>query len=300
MNSIKTPKDNIILVPTDFSTASDFALEHSVGIADLFDNQITLLYVVEESFFKSIFGGGMEKAMMVDTINNKLKEKAEEIKKRYPSMTVNTLVREGKVFKQIIEVSQTLACDSIVMGFNGVNGVEKFMGSTTTRVLKSSQVPVVIVKDIQSSVQYKKIILPIDLTKESRQKVDWAVQLANQYGSEIHVISEVESDEFFMNKVKASLHQVEGILSKNNVKHVTKLLDDQEYPDHFGKDIIKYSEEVDADLILIMTQKEAGVTDYLRIGSFARHIIHESRKTPVMAISPKETAKSYRATESFA
>jgi nucleotide-binding universal stress UspA family protein len=287
-------------VPTDFSTASDFALEHSVGIADLFDNQITLLYVVEESFFKSIFGGSMEKAMMMDTINNKLKEKAEEIKSRFPGMVVNTLVREGKVYKQIIEVSKTLACDSIVMGFNGVNGVEKFMGSTTTRVLKSSDVPVVIVKDIQSSVKYKKIVLPIDLTKESRQKVDMAVQLAGKYGSEIHVISEVESDEFFMNKVNASLHQVENILAKNGVNYVTKLLDDQEYPDNFGKDIIKYSEEIDADLILIMTQKESGVTDYLRIGSFARHIIHESRKTPVMAISPKEVAKSYRATESFA
>lgn len=300
MNSIKTPKDNIILVPTDFSTASDFALEHSVGIAKLFDNQITLLYVIEESFFKSIFGGGMEKAMMTDMINSKLKEKANQIKEKHPEVVVNTLIKEGKVYKQIVEVSKTLACDSIVMGFNGENGMEKFMGSTTTRVLKSSEVPVVIIKDIKSSINYKKIVLPIDLTKESRQKVDWAVQIASRYNSEIHVISEVEQDEFFMNKVKANLNQVEHILAKNNIKYVAKLLDDIEYPEHFGKDIIKYSEEIEADLIMIMTQKEMGVTDYLRIGSFARHIIHESNGIPVMAISPKETAKSYRATESFA
>lgn len=299
MNSIKTPKDNIILVPTDFSVASNFAIDHAVEIAKLFDNEITLLYVIEESFFKSVFGGSMEKSLMMETINTKLNEKADQIRAKFPEMTVNAMIREGKVFKQILEVSKTLACDSIVMGFNGVNSMEKFMGSTTTRVIKSSEVPVVIVKDVKTSVKYEKIVLPIDLTKESRQKVDWAVHLAERYGSEIHVIMEVESDEFLMNKVKANLNQVESILAKHGVKYVAKLLDDEKYPENFGRDIIKYSEEVDADLIMIMTQKETGVGSYLGLGSFARHIIHESKKTPVMAINPKEVVKNYWATESF-
>jgi len=299
MNSIKTPKENIILVPTDLSTASSHAMDHAVGIAELFDNQITLLYVVEESFFKSIFSGGMEKAVMLDTINAKLLEKAEAIKAKHPNLTVNTLVREGKVYKQIIEVSQTYACDSIVMGFSGASGMERFMGSTTTRVLKSSEVPVVIIKDVRSNIKYEKIVLPIDLTRESRQKVDWAIHVAKQYNSEIHVIMEIEKDEFLAKKVKASLKQVEGILSKNGVKFTSKILDDVQYPEHFGKDVVQYSDEISADLIMIMTQKETGVQDYLRIGSFARHIIHESKNTPVMAIKPKETV-TYWATETFA
>ncbi len=300
MNSIKTPKENIILVPTDLSTASNFALDHAVGIAKLFDNQITLLYVVEESFFKSMFGGGMEKTVMVDAITSKLEEKAKSITDKYPNLTVNTLVREGKVYKQIIEVSRSYACDSIVMGFSGSNGMERFMGSTTTRVLKSSEVPVVIIKDVQTNMKYEKIILPIDLTRESRQKVDWAIHFAKQYNSEVHVIMEIEDDEFLANKVKASLKQVESILSKYDVKYVSKILDDKQYPDNFGHDVVQYADEVSADLIMIMTQKESGVQDYLRIGSFARHIIHASKNTPVMAIRPKDTVKSYWATESFA
>ena len=300
MHSIKTPKDNIILVPTDFSSASNNAVEHAVSIAKLFDNEITLLYVVETSMFSAIFGSNVEKSILMDNIQKKLQEKAEKIKEAHPKLEVNTLVREGKVYKQIIDVSETMACDSIVMGFNGLNNIERFMGSTTTRVLKSSNVPVVIVKDVQSRMSYERIVLPIDLTKESRQKVSWAVHLAKQYNSEIHVIMEVESDEFFMNKVKASLAQVEKILQQNDVKFVSKLLDDQEYPDNFGKDIIKYAEEVKADLIMIMTQKESEIQDYLRLGTFARHIIQESRSIPVMAINPKDTVKNYWATESFA
>ncbi|MFT5723663.1 MAG: nucleotide-binding universal stress UspA family protein [Bacteroidia bacterium] len=299
MNSIKTPKDNIILVPTDLSTASNHAMDHAVGIAGLFDNQITLLYVVEESFFKSIFSGGMEKAVLLEAINAKLIEKAEAIKSKNPNLTVNTIVREGKVYKQIIEISQTYACDSIVMGFSGASGMDRFMGSTTTRVLKSSEVPVVIVKDVKSNIKYGKVILPIDLTRQSRQKVDWAMHIAKQYNSEIHVIMEIEKDEFLAKKVNASLKQVEGILSKNKINFVSKILDDIQYPDNFGKDVVQYADEVSADLIMIMTQKETGVQDYLRIGSFARHIIHESKNIPVMAIKPKEVM-TYWATESFA
>ena len=110
---------------------------------------------------------------------------------------------------------------------------------------------------------------------------------------------EIEKDEFLANRVNASLKQVEKILSKHGIDYVSKILDDIQYPEHFGKDVVQYADEIKADLIMIMTQKETGVQDYLRIGSFARHIIHESKNIPVMAIKPKETM-TYWATESFA
>jgi len=298
MDSIKTPKGHIILVPTDFSTASNNAIEHAVKIADLFDNEITLLFVMEESIFHSLFGGSAEKSVLMDKINTQLKQKAEEIRANYPKIVVNTIIREGKPYKQIVEASESLPCDSIVMGFNGLDGIEHFMGSTTLKVLKSAKHPVVIIKDVQASTNYKKIVLPIDLTKESRQKTSWAIHLAHKYDSEIHVIMEIEDDEFLKKKVRASLNQVEKMLVKNKVRYVAKILDDQNYPDHFGKDIIQYSEEIDADLIMIMTQKEGGVIDFF-VGSFAQQVIDGTKQIPIMAINPIETAKSYWATESF-
>ena len=76
-------------------------------------------------------------------------------------------------------------------------------------------------------------------------------------------------------------------MSKHGIDYVSKILDDIQYPEHFGKDVVQYADEIKADLIMIMTQKETGVQDYLRIGSFARHIIHESKNIPVMAIKPR-------------
>ena len=105
MDSIVTPKDNIILVPTDFSTSANFALEHSVEIAKLFDNEITLLYVVEENFLTNLFGNSIEKSVMLDTVNKKLIEKADELKAKHPGLIVNAMVREGKPYTMIVEAA---------------------------------------------------------------------------------------------------------------------------------------------------------------------------------------------------
>jgi len=289
MNSVKTPKDNVILVTIDFSSASDRALEHAVGIADLFDNEITLLYVVKESFFKSIFGSAVERDVLMGQLKERLEAKKQEVQAKYPKLHLNIVVKEGTVYKQILHVAEESHCDSIVMGYHGDSAVEQVLGSTTSRVLRSSHVPVVIVKEVPAKTQYDRILLPIDLTRESRQKVSWAIHIAKKYDSEIHVIMEVEQDEFLMNKVRNNLNQVEHLLEKEGVRFVSKLLDDQHYPDEFGKDILKYSEESDIDLILIMTQKETGIMDFF-LGSFARQVVQGSKNTPVMAINPKELA----------
>jgi nucleotide-binding universal stress UspA family protein len=287
MDSIKTPKDNIILVPIDFSTSSETALEHAVNIANLFDNEITVMHVIGESLLGSLFASGLQKSQVQATVSDRLDKVVDAFKEKHPNLTINKRIVEGKVYKAILDSTEELNCDSIVMGFNGISGVEQFLGSTTSRVLKKSTVPVVIVKDGNTRTNYKNILLPIDLTKESRQKVSWAVHVAKKYDATVHVIMEVEDDEFLRKKVNAALNQVKNILEKNEVKHVCKILSDEEYPDHFGGDVIKYGDEIDADLVMIMTQKETSVREFF-LGSFAKDVIKLSNR-PVMAINPKST-----------
>ncbi|MCB9246536.1 MAG: universal stress protein [Flavobacteriales bacterium] len=287
MTTENTPKvNNTILVPLDFSTAANNALEHAVNIANLFGNDIALLYVVQESWYKSVFGSNVERNLLMEQVARQLEERRQAILDKNPKLTVSVIVNEGHIHKQIIEVAKELNCDSIVMGYHGESALDQVIGSTTMRILNASPVPVVVVKEVPSSLDYKKIVLPIDLTRESRQKVSWGIHLAKKYDSEVHVIMEVEDDEFLMHKVNNNLAQVERLLAAENVRFVSKILSDQEYPEEFGKDIVQYADEIKADLIMIMTQKEGGIMD-LFVGSFARQIIQGSH-VPVMAINPKE------------
>ena len=289
MTEIKTPQDHIILVPIDFSEASLHAVYYAVEMADLFDSEITLLYVLSNSTLKSLFTNDSEIALLRDKVRDKLEDTKSEILDKWPNMRVNTLVAEGKPFKVINRIAIENKTDTIVMGTNGANGIEQFTGSTTTRVLKSSQIPVVVVKEKQTNPKFDKIVTPIDLTKTSRQKIDWAVKLGKKYGSTIHIIMELDNDELALKKIKANLHQAEGIFTKHGVKFESHLLDDRKYPDNLGQDTIQYAEEIDADLIMIMTKSESAKLSDLFVGSYAEQVVNSSSKTPVMCINPKPT-----------
>ncbi|MBR9859536.1 universal stress protein [bacterium] len=174
--------------------------------------------------------------------------------------------------------------------------MDVFVGSTTSRVIQSSKVPVIAVKEKRMP-KFDSIVLPIDLTKASKQKVKWARKFAQKYNSTVHIIMEVEEDEFLKNKVNANLKVVENYLEEHGVKYVSKLLDDRKYPDHIGKDTIQYAEEINADLIMIMTQQELKMSD-LFMGSYAQQVVNSSQRTPVMAINPKKTT-SFEGSEGF-
>jgi nucleotide-binding universal stress UspA family protein len=224
-----------------------------------------------------------------DKIKHKLEDIKVELLEKWPNARVNTRVEEGKPYKVINRVAEESNCDSIVMGTNGANGIEQFTGSTTSRVIRISTRPVIAVKEKRTDPKFDNIVLPIDLTKTSRQKIDWAVKLGQKYNSTIHVIMEMGNDEFIERKIRANLIQAEGIFNQHGVKFVTKLLDDREYPDHLGKDTIKYADEINADLIMIMTHAENAKIADLFVGSYAEQVVNSAQKTPVMCINPKPT-----------
>ncbi len=287
MTDIKTPKHHIILVPVDFSKSSENAIDYAVEMAKLFDNEITLLNVIS-SGMKSLFMNDDQKSLLKDGISTRLNKYKDQIISIWPEAVVNLLIEEGKPYKTINKVARSTDCDQIVMGTNGANGMEQFVGSTTTRVISSSSVPVIAVKDHRPNHTFDNIVLPIDLTKSSKQKLVWAIKFAKKFGSTIRVIMEVESDKFFKNKVEANKAYVERVFRDNGVNFDVKLLDDRKYPDHLGKDTVQFADEHDADLIMIMTQEEAKFTDFF-VGTYAQQIVSNAQNTPVMCINPKKT-----------
>jgi nucleotide-binding universal stress UspA family protein len=103
---------------------------------------------------------------------------------------------------------------------------------------------------------------------------------------------EIESDTFLKKKVEANMLQVVKLLRKEGITVIHKILDDKSYPESFGGDIVQYSHEVDANLILVMTQKETEFKDFF-VGSFAVRIINDTKHIPVMCINPVETSAGY-------
>ena len=294
-----TPNDRAVIVPIDFSNTSQNALLHAADHATTFGNDIVMVHILEESYLSSLFGGSSSRSDLIRTgIELKMNELKAEVLVNHPNLNIDFLIYEGKVYKAIVEISEKMNCDSIIMGTKGAEGIEQIIGSTASRVMSYANVPVIIVNEFPKKGRYEKLVLPIDLTKESKQKVTWAIHIAKKYNSEVHIISEVEDDEFLQNKIRATIIQVKNILEQNDVKAIIFELDEERFPGHLGVDTLKYADEVGADLILIMTHQERGFSEYI-FGSESQQIVNRVSKVPVMCIHPKESGFKYVGTEGF-
>jgi nucleotide-binding universal stress UspA family protein len=173
------------------------------------------------------------------------------------------------------------------MGTNGASGLHQITGSNSSRVINYADVPVIVVKEKSIGNGYEKIVMPIDATRESRQKVKWAIHLAKKFNSTIHVIYENATNEEFRNKIFAAVNQTQDMLSTSGAKFIVRGLDEDKYPDSFAEDTLAYANEIDADLIMVMSQQEKGFKEFL-LGSYAQQIVNNGGRIPIMCINSND------------
>lgn len=272
--------NNHILVPIDFSDQSLIALKQSYNLARLTKADLTLINVIDQSFHLPFFSVKEDKSIE-KKIQKALEKLAEETTKE-SGIVVNILVVSGKVYEEVQKAAKKLKCSFIIMGTNGSHGLKKFIGSNALRVIREAPCPVISIKGKKHRTGCKTIVLPLDLTKETKEKVAKAIEIANLFGSTINLVSAITSDdEFIINKLKRQMNQVHEFVLQHNVPCQIEFL----HGGDISEDTVEYAKKIKADLIMIMTQEETW-TDIMFINSAAQKIINES-EVPVLSIRPK-------------
>jgi hypothetical protein len=160
----------------------------------------------------------------------------------------------------------------------------KLMGTNANKVIRTSPCPVITIKGDDLQEGCKTIVLPLDLHKETKEKVKIAIEFARLWDSEIKVLSIlIDDDEFIKNKLLRNLSQVEKFISDSNIKCSSELIKKDKSTKFFSS-IIDYSKSVNADLLIIMTQQEDNISLNF-LGSNANYIINNS-DIPVMSVRP--------------
>lgn len=277
---------NKILVPVGFSEQSLAALKQACLIAKIKKSEVVILSVIEE---QSKISG-----LLIDNpfeeIRSKVKDKLDEISEMHSSkfsVKVDSMVASGKIYEQIVEVSSMINANLIVMGTNGSpkGVIKKFIGSNAERVVRLSNIPVITIKENTSTENFDNIILPLDLGKETKEKVTFAIEYARYWNSTIRIVSVFLKDNTNeKNILIKNLNQVSNFISNAGVKCTSELIEGEK-KQSLGDFVINYEKKFDSDLIIIMTKKEElALSNNLSVT--ARYIIHNS-KIPVMSIKPK-------------
>ena len=148
-------------------------------------------------------------------------------------------------------------------------------------MVRESKHPVITIRGKVHRDGCKTILLPVDLSKETRDKVKKAIELAKIFKSDIRVISILTSnEEDEENKLISYSNQVWKFIKEQGIRCTIKTLRGKDIP----KMIKNYGYEVDADLILIMTKAELSLKEIF-IGTVAQRVINES-DIPVLSFRP--------------
>lgn len=279
-----------ILVPCDLSDKSIIALSQTFNLARFSKAEITLLYVIEEDGFASkLFFSGRSKQEET-MLRLKVKEELDKIAAETftkQQIKVNTLIKTGsKIYDTILEASEEIDALFIVMAKNTREGINKIIGSNTLKVVSEAKCPVITLKGTKFSDGCKKIVLPLDLSKETKEKVSKAIEIARNFGSEIYIATVQDTtDTFLVNKLKRQIQMVSDFIAERGVTNHSEIINAGGDP---SEAVCEYADKIEADLIVIMTQEELNWNEFL-VGSAAQKIINGTN-VPVLSIKPTEKA----------
>jgi nucleotide-binding universal stress UspA family protein len=226
-----------IIVLSDFSSTSDVAGNYACEISKTLQAPVDVLHIAKDESFQT-------------SAAEKLNEQIAKFKEN-TGVTAHPIIRFGNIFDEIPKVTEELTGELVVMGTHGLSGMQYITGSNALKLISESDAQFIVVQDNTThSANIKKILVPLDLHKETKQKIKFASDLAAKFGAEVHIVSPKESDEFLNNQVKRNMSYAEGYFNERGIACKTKVT--EEDSSGFVKEIIKYAQYAEIDLICIL------------------------------------------------
>ena len=272
-----------ILVAIDFSECSINALEHGITIANKADAGIEMMFVVKPDSSKDLFTEGAQ------TLTAMVKDRFDELVHKYQGKLgknkLTYLIKQGKVYHEIVKEADRKDIFMVIAGTHGSSGFEEFwMGSNANRIVSALRKPIITIRggvNIQRNLE--KIILPLDSTSETRQKVPFTSYMAGIFDAEVHILRVYTSKVAAVRrKVDSYAEQVVKHLEEENIHYVLESVQ----ADNLTDSTIEYALKVNANLISIMTEQETAAKNLL-LGPYAQQMVNHS-PIPVLSIHPKE------------
>ena len=274
-----------IVVGIDFSRTSILAYGYALNLARATGSDLLLVNVQKHLDYEIPLAAGEQHGP--EEVMARFEELAGKRRKDFPHRIEYT-VREGKVHEEISNQARYSDAWLVVMGAHGLSGFEEFwVGTDSYRVVATARVPVITIRkgyDIQHGL--RRVVVPIDSTLETTQKVPFTLDLAKHYGARVHLLSLYSSSTpSTREKVDSNTHSALRLAELSGLDMTL----DEAQADNLTIATIEYAKRIDADLISIMTEQEFAPHNIF-LGPFAQQMVNRS-PIPVLSMHAKPLAK---------
>ena len=265
-----------ILVPVDFSTPSENAMKVAAGLAKRNDAQLVVLHVIELA--ETLFGSeqfNVDDEQIVFFMKMAKKRFAKFLDKDYlKEIDYKDMVDIGPTSKYISEYAANENVDMIVMGSTGVSGLEEVLiGSNTEKIVRTSAVPVLVVKKKMEDLSINNVVFASDFDIESLKAYENAKRFADSFNAQLKLLyvnlpgNQFYSTQEIHEQMRKFLHEADVELNEKNV------IIYNDYTIQLG--VINGANTLKADLIAMPTHGRQGLSHFFN-GSIGEDVVNHS------------------------
>jgi nucleotide-binding universal stress UspA family protein len=271
-----------IIVPVDFSGHSEYALRVAADIARKHNAELYLLHMLDISDQMISITEGTKRRELIFFMEL-AKKRFEEFIDRDFIQGINTVpvIKHFKVFEEIDNAAKEVGADLIVMGSRGASGVKGyFVGSNTEKVVRTSDIPVLVVKTETNNFEPKRIVFASDFNTENLDAFKTIKKFADYYKATIKMVYVNTPNAYFKNTLEIR-EQMRQFLNKTSISNNSAdLIIFNDYSVTEG--ILNAAEMLNADMIAIPTHGRKGINKLLA-GSVGEDLANTSH-IPVLTV----------------
>ena len=142
-----------ILVPLDGSSLAEAVLPHAISLAQTSGAEIILVRVTLNPAAEFSFSDPSIASSIIEESDFETKRYLNTLSAKLESagLRVSFLIRQGPIAETILEVADAMQVDLIAMSTHGRSGIQRWlMGSVADRVVRHSQLPVMLIRPQKS------------------------------------------------------------------------------------------------------------------------------------------------------
>ena len=267
------------IVPIDFSVDSLKGLQWAIHFSQKKQINIQMVYVLSTS-------SNFQPSVVEDEQKYAEAQFKKLIKEYGPTMgnqsRLRYIIKKGKVYREVVNQANSYKNAVVSASTHGASGFEElFIGSNALKIMAATEQPVFTIRTTVPD-QIKKIVVPIKMHLDTRQKAPAVADLATLFGAELHVISiSTRNNKRDLARLETYARQVMGFFKAKHLKTVSKTMVGDSLPNL----TCNYAEAVNADLITIMS---SAIDKWnVAFGSYAQQMV-KSATVPLLSITPRE------------
>ncbi|MFM7218358.1 MAG: universal stress protein [Bacteroidota bacterium] len=181
-----------LFCPTDFSKASQSAVEYAAALAVASDAHLRLAHFYEiPALYSDAPLTAIHDAVgqLASLAQSKITRIEKRLKKKYPGLRMDHLISQGIGSQSIVEAAESIGADMIVMGATGAGRVKRLLiGSTAAKVLRHAHCSVIIVPAGRQFKGLPRIGFATDLNEDNLQAAAALVPFAKAFDSELDFV----------------------------------------------------------------------------------------------------------------